>query len=182
MLALAQSWRDTCPETLRRLRAELRGLDAALLLVSPDELYVFRPGDDLQARTAVGKVSQAALERLMHAHGVEERALFAGAITLVIVDGGGAVRWCETVKAVERPLDALLDGISGAVRRLQARRPSPLGISRRDLALASLVVSFGVMFGSGYRPARPDSDKTVVTNVVHERDVVLQINAESGAI
>jgi hypothetical protein len=182
VLALAQSWRDTCPETLTRLRAELRGLDAALLLVSPDELCVFRPGDALQARMEVGKASKSALERLMQAHGVEERALSAGAITLVIVDGGGAVRWSETVKAVEQPLDALLEAISGAVRRLQARRPSPLGSSRRDLVLASLVVSFAVIFGSGYRPPRPDTHKTLATNAVHERDVVLQFNAESGTI
>jgi xanthine dehydrogenase YagT iron-sulfur-binding subunit len=183
VLGFAQRWQEARPETLRRIRAELRGLGAALFLVSPREIYAFRADDEVETQLVVTESDSAALEQLLRAHRVEPAALRSGATTLVIVDGTGAKRWSQTSSSLEKPLDSLLDALSLAAARLQTSRVSTSGLSRRELLVASLAAAFTLLLASGCRqPTEQRQERPAAAPAGHERKVVLRVNGKTHTL
>jgi xanthine dehydrogenase YagT iron-sulfur-binding subunit len=183
VLGFTASWRGARSQALGRIRAELRGLGAALFLISPDELYVFRADDDLEAQLEVGDLRRAQIEQLMRSHGVDRRALAHGRTTLVIVDGAGVTRWSESFVSFDNPLGSLLEALSLSAMRLHEEQPSAFSLSRRELVVLSLVSAFGLLFASGCRRA-PETTARQKPGVpaTHERDVVLRVNGKAHTL
>ncbi|HWA74081.1 MAG TPA: 2Fe-2S iron-sulfur cluster-binding protein [Polyangiaceae bacterium] len=185
VLGFASSWAEAQPEKLPRLRAELRGLGAALFLISPHEAYAFSADDELELRMGSSEEDHQKLRWLMAAHGVEEQALAAGETVLVVVDGSGVTRWSQTSPTLEDPLGTLLAATSRAGAQLRAAPPNNnISLSRRELLVASLTVALAASLAACRRPDERKAKELTqpAAKGTHEREVTLKINGKTHTL
>ena len=81
VVALAPNFDDPREEVLEALRAELRGLGAALLLIGTDHSFCFRPDDELVEEPSTAELRLWAIQ-LFRSHGVGPQALAPGMLLL----------------------------------------------------------------------------------------------------
>ncbi|HEY0483268.1 MAG TPA: (2Fe-2S)-binding protein [Kofleriaceae bacterium] len=166
------------PEALRAIRAELRGLGAELVVVSPDGAWLLRPDDPVEPLAAAGDALAAEVAASAERFGVS-----AGDDAVFVIDGRGAVRFSyrlppEAGGACARLASAL--AIAG--RTVHARdRHDPrqrVLFTRREWTVTCLVAGCAAAFLSckeqTHRPADrrpPPADETPP-----DLDVTLTIN------
>jgi xanthine dehydrogenase YagT iron-sulfur-binding subunit len=153
------------PRIEEAFRAELRGLGATLLLLSPDSGVLLGPDDEPQE---VGP--QPALWR---AHGAGSAAL-----TVVLLDERHRVR---LRREAPEAVGTLLEAIRSAGR---AVREAPRGIGRRELLVNSLAAALGaaVLHACASSPPRPQAASGAAAAGPGMLDVTLIVNGEKRAL
>jgi hypothetical protein len=165
---------------LERIRAELRGLGAVMLLAAHDGIRCFRPDDELEWVASASEISRTELAAAFAAYGVACDAE-RGASGLFVVDADQRVRFvlCDAMGA---GLDDLARALAEATRE-HYRASHPWQVSRRDLLVSSLVAGFTLAFLDGCAkssmpPGAPQGSSGTATTGT-EVDVTLDVN---GAI
>jgi xanthine dehydrogenase YagT iron-sulfur-binding subunit len=150
----------TPPRLEEAFRAELRGLGAPLLALSPGTGVLFGPDDEPRD---VGP--QPGLWR---AHGARHAAL-----TVVLLDDRHRVRLRREAPEAEATLLAAIRAAGRAVRE------APRGLGRRELVINSLAVALGaaVLHACPSAGVRPES-RAAATAVPGLIDVTLTVNGE----
>ena len=154
-LVLAFSERSILRESadLERIRAELRGLGAALLLVTDGRRFSFRPDDELDLQGRNEDCGPETRARLRRACGLPATANRADELSLVVLSSERLIVGRHTVVA-EDGLRALALGLQAAGREAIAPR-HPLTLTRREVVLASLVGAFALLATQGCREPAP---------------------------
>jgi xanthine dehydrogenase YagT iron-sulfur-binding subunit len=170
------------------LRAELRGLGAALVIVTPARAWRFLPDDDFEP--CADRDGDSLRERY------RDRST-RGALSLFVIDApdsGGAerVRFSRTIAPSELgddadPMSMLLLALRSAGRAMIAAPPRPVGVSRRDLVATPLLAAFAVALAEacgGERDPAPSKARvtSVTMNAPTDVDVTLEINGKQHAL
>ncbi len=170
-----------CPGQLDRARAELRGLGAALLAVSAEALWCFRPDDEMQVLARPPGVARA---RLREAFGLPDRVP-----ALVILDPEGRVQLLEVGDAgagAHPDFDRLLETLAAAGRAVTHARPGGLSgavaMTRRQLVLGSLVAAFAAGSFSACHRAPPEPAHPSAAPGPDDLQVTLHVNGEPRAV
>jgi len=145
------SWRQSPP--LESIRAELRGLGAALLLVGEGRSFSFRPDDELDLSGRSNDYGPDARSNLRRACGLPTLPARPDELALAILSSDGLIVARQVVTA-ENGLSALAIGLRAAGREAIAPQ-HPLTLSRRDVVLASLVGAFALLAAQGCRESAP---------------------------
>ncbi|HEY1532396.1 MAG TPA: (2Fe-2S)-binding protein [Polyangiaceae bacterium] len=161
---------------LDRIRAELRGLGAALLLIARGQIFSFHPDDELDLNGTSSAIELAALAELRTACGFSEHTS-AAELSLLVLAGEGSVVARHTL-ATDDQLSALADGLSAAGREV-IEQALPLLLSRRELVLASLVGAFALLALGGCRGRPPPPvSPAPLARATHTRKISLNINGQ----
>ena len=174
------AWRQSA--TLERIRAELRGLGAALLLVSEERSLSFRPDDELEVDGRSDHCGPGARSRLRRACGLPSSPARPDELALAIRSSEGVIVARQLVIAGDG-LTALAIGLQAAGREVITPQ-HPLTLSRRDVVLASLVGAFALLAAEGCResakaPAVPASPPAPA---LRTRKISLNINGQAQAV
>lgn len=164
---------------LERVRAELRGLGAALFLVWEGHVFAFRPDDEVDQVGSLRQVESSTLAALRHACGVRSSA---SALSIVIVGGDGDLL-ARHVIAEQNGLEALAEGLAVAGRKSLETRFSPQ-FSRREVVLASLVGAFALLALEGchhHHSAPPPVEATQGASK-RTRKITLNVNGVAHEI
>ena len=145
------SWQQS--PTLERIRAELRGLGAALLLVGEGRSFSFRPDDEIDLDGRSDDYGPDARSNLRRACGLPALPSRPDELALAILSSDGLIVARQVVTA-ENGLSALALGLRAAGREAIAPQ-HPLTLSRRDVVLASLVGAFALLATQGCREPAP---------------------------
>jgi xanthine dehydrogenase YagT iron-sulfur-binding subunit len=152
------------------LRAELRGLDVALLALSRDGLRCFGPDDQLALYAPPEALDAGDVAETYRRWGVPP----AGAVGLFVVDGEQRLRFGQVADPAP-PLPVLIDALVAAGQSLE-RGADPLLLSRREMVVTSLcgALSLALIDGcvrsqSAAAPAPPptgagDTEITLLVN------------------
>jgi hypothetical protein len=132
---------------LERIRAELRGLGAALFLVAAGRAFTFRPDDEVEPFGSRAELEPGELRQLRGACALSSNSNGPRELSLLVIDGDGRSVAEHTVDA-DDSLQALADALSVAGRAAISTRDSFL-LSRRELVLASLVGAFALLAVEG---------------------------------
>jgi xanthine dehydrogenase YagT iron-sulfur-binding subunit len=127
---------------LEAIRAELRGLGAALMLIARGQAFVFRPDDELDLYGTSVELDASAVQELRRLYGLTSLGAFEQELALVLVAGNGGIVATHSLSAADG-LGALADALRAAGR--QAMAPQACTLSRREVVLASLVGAFALL-------------------------------------
>jgi len=184
VVVFAGDWKEPSREILEGIRAELRGLGAALLIVSKDWLFFFRPDDELES---IGQTTSAgpSLDRLCERHGVSPNALLSDGMTLVLLDGEGGLRLRRTIAGPAAVADSLLLALqlAGTEVARASRGPNRGEVSRREMVTLSLLGSLALVLAEGCKgktPAPPAAHPA--PRASREVPVELNINGQVHAL
>ncbi len=166
--------------TLEQIRAELRGLGAALILVARGAVFVFQPDDEVDIQGSNIGIRAAAVDELRVACGFAPGAP-AHELSLVVLSGGGSVVARHSLLATDSRL--ALKGLAEAlsIAGTQAIGPHPATISRREVVLASLVGAFALLTADGCRPHAPPPSGPAAPPVPinRARKITLNVNGQA---
>jgi xanthine dehydrogenase YagT iron-sulfur-binding subunit len=157
--------------TLDAVRAELRGLGAALVLFADDGVWHVRADDPPTSYASNADFDRARLAAFRASYGADDRSLW-----LFVIDGGGTLRQIHSVQVAGEEAVRLLGLALEKAGHAVAQAPAPFVVSRRDLVLTSLLGAMALVFAeTACTPRRaPDPGASPVDNP--EQDVVLDIN------
>ena len=167
-------------DILAEVRAELRGLGAVLVVVSPDGMFVFRPDDDVERFAHASELSaddigaaHAAFGLSTCAHGLRSPGLF-------LLDEDRIVRFAyawDDPEAID--LAAIRDALTDAGRALIVPS-SRKRVSRRDMMLATLISALSLLLVAGCkrRPSTTEQAESTASNL----DVTLDVNGKTSKI
>jgi len=162
---------------LNRIRAELRGLGAALFLVARGQIFSFQPDDGLDLYGTSREVEAQALSALRAACGFSEHTS-AGELSLSVHGADGSVVAQHTLAAADQ-LSALAEGLSAAGREVIVVNQSLL-LSRREVVLASLVGAFALLALAGcHAKDSPHAPAAAPATVSKTRKISLNINGQA---
>jgi xanthine dehydrogenase YagT iron-sulfur-binding subunit len=137
---------------VKTVQAELRGLGAILLLVTPNAVQCFRADDapELEAANCAAEVEE--ISRFLARYGVSAVALSRGKLAVLVLDGSGRAQL--RAEADDSPDSAalLLEALRGAGTALTQGQAAAGKLSRRELALLSLVGAFALALEHGCKP------------------------------
>jgi xanthine dehydrogenase YagT iron-sulfur-binding subunit len=173
------------------IRAELRGLGAAVVVVSRTHLWLFRPDDDVEELGAVGARLDDEIHALAERFGVERAAGGALAPAVFVLEGG-RVRFAMRSPRSDAPLHAALAEALSAAGREVATAPRPATtLSRRDWLVGLLVAALTTSLAEGCTPrgaAPPTVGVREAQRDAPQRDtagtldVVLNVNGADRAL
>jgi xanthine dehydrogenase YagT iron-sulfur-binding subunit len=147
---------------MERIRAELRGLGAALFLVAAGRAFVFRPDDEVAPFGNRTELEAGELRQLRQACALTSNPSGPRELSLLVLDGEGHSVAEHTVDAEDR-LQALADALSVAGRAAISSRQAFL-LSRREVVLASLVGAFALLAVEGcHSPALHQTPRPAVS-------------------
>ena len=176
VLAFLERW--SADVDLEAMRAELRGLGAVLVVLSPEGLFSFRADDDLELVAGPGDLDVDDVIRAHRDWGIKPCAPSA----LFLVDGDGVVRFERifaglTQRALQRALEEA--GASFVASR-------GVAVSRRELVMTSLVAGFVLALVPGCRakdvPPPLAADAGGPPAGIPELDIQLHVNGEQKAV
>jgi len=150
VLVFTERWQAPDLAAFGRLRAELRGLGAALVLFAPGSVVCLRADDAIRVFRPDESVERCAFEALLprsRRSDARRRVDF----DLSILDSNARLCWRGQSPKCDDPLATLLAGLSVASREVVSRWSNRGGITRREL-LASMVAAFALTLGDGCRP------------------------------
>ncbi len=161
IVAFISNWSDPDDRQLARLRSELRCVSSCLVLMGPTQLLCFQPDDSYpRARSATREPCQRedfdALLAPLSQRGLSQRGARRDDVAqqprlrVVLVNPSGAIAWSHEGRAIEQPVQALIDALSQARRHLLDGPGRIYGITRQEL-VGSLTTAFASHFGS-HRP------------------------------
>ena len=172
------------------LRAEARGLGAALLVLSPDGVWCFRPDERLHrfARAADMDASEMAVTRGRFGL-VPGPSAVGPTAGLFVIDGDLVLRFAHRAPARspgESPaaptpratLSDLVDALALARRALQGARPTRFLLSRREMVVSCLCGALAAFLydGGGRAGAAPAPAAAAAAAEPDEVEITLQIN------
>jgi xanthine dehydrogenase YagT iron-sulfur-binding subunit len=176
--------RRASPEELERARTELRGLGAALLVISREGLWCFRPDDEEQILAENDALDADELTALRARYG----APTSGGVTLYVLAGDLTIRFAHLIRAADASFAAVVDALAAAGRAMIERPASSLLLmNRRQLVVGSLVAAFSLAFLDGCASsavtARPAAaPPAAATAGQGEVDITLEINGARRAL
>jgi xanthine dehydrogenase YagT iron-sulfur-binding subunit len=147
-------------QLLSRLRAELRGLGAVLLVLFEGGGLCLRPDDELERHTpeqALRVIGASSFAQACRDWCVDPALLRTGALTSFVIDAQGDVRFSQNSECSEQPLRLLEQALAEAGRN-RTTQTTHFEITRRELVVASLVSALaGVMLYAcaGQSPSSP---------------------------
>jgi len=153
------------PDDEETVRAELRGLGAALIAVTPDAIWLVQPDDPI-----------VALEPVLYAHAPDR--LFAlygakrGRSTLVVLDDDGSIRWRH-----ETP-----DLLGELARAAAIRDGAGLLVTRREILVSALVGALALAVLPGTARGREPAAASAPTPGGDLARVTLRVNGEDRMI
>jgi xanthine dehydrogenase YagT iron-sulfur-binding subunit len=161
VLAFLPSWEQT-PAELEKIRAELRGLGAALFVLSPHGIWAFRADDELELLASGAALDDLELSRVRAAFGLsaawEDAALF-------VLDGQRRVQFACEFRSLRRPgPEALLAALASAGRALVEPPACKWRFSRRELVLTSLVTGAAAFVEACTKTLEPAPSSPVVAS------------------
>ena len=182
VLAFSRALEVSESASLQRVRAELRGLGAALLWLGRDQAFVFHPDDAFDLDGSQQGCSVELADEIRVACGLEARANSERELCLLVVSGDGIVVGRHRVEASDGLL-ALADALTLAGREAIAPR-HPLLLSRRDVVLASLVGAFALLANEGCHQPAHSAPPPIVEQPHRARTVAitLNVNGQSHAL
>lgn len=141
VLAFVHQWTPELAgsEAIHALRRELTGLGAALLIVSQEQAWCFRPDDEIERYSPLPAGGTA---EVFERYGVDPRSLSAGDVALFVIDGAHVVRFARTAPSREHATDTLVYALTMAGCKLMAARSRGIALPRRELIILSLVSAF----------------------------------------
>jgi xanthine dehydrogenase YagT iron-sulfur-binding subunit len=147
LLAAAGRLEDS-EASLGRIRAELRGLGAVMVVISPDGVWCFRPDDELEWMGRPAGFGEGELVTTFHRYGLALGSGEKGGASsgLYIIDHAGRIQF-ETRADIGPDLAVLARALAASTHALHA--PRPWTVSRRDLLITSLVTGFAAAFLDG---------------------------------
>jgi len=163
---------------LERVRAELRGLGAALSLLSEGRRFSFQPDDELDLNGRSDPFAPEAQAHLRLACGLSPTPTRSDELALVVTTGGGTIVARQTVFA-EDGLAALATALQAAGQEAIALHASRL--SRREVVLASLIGAFAMLAAQGCRPSSKPPPVTQISSAkpARTRKVFLNVNGQA---
>jgi xanthine dehydrogenase YagT iron-sulfur-binding subunit len=182
VVALAPNFHDPGEEVLEALRAELRCLGAALLLIGNEQSFCFRPDDELVEQPSTDELRLWAIQ-MFRAHGVGPDGLTPETLVLGLLDESGSLRWHTRRELDGDPSFALLEAARLAAKSALAPVPSAL-LSRREVVLTSLIGALSLVLLEGCKrsePQRPVPSASAVNSLApapFEREVTLNVNGK----
>lgn len=153
IVAFVDAWPELPERDVARLRAELRAVSTALVVIAPERIFAFRPDTAVDPRVKEPLCDREAFESLRGAPSSRRRLQPEGGLTLLLLNPSGSVCWSLHTVALVEVGAALIDALASARRRLLNSSGS-FGISRRDL-VGSLVSAFATTFGEVARSSAP---------------------------
>ena|SRR5688572_9107372 len=181
VVALAPNFDDPREEVLEALRAELRGLGAALLLIGTEHSFCFRPDDELVEEPSTAELRLWAIH-LFRSHGVGPQALAPGMLLLGLLDDEGTLRW-QTSRALDGdPSLSLLEAARLAGR--SALTPVRSGLlTRREVVLTSLIGALSLVLLDGCKRSQPQlpissAQVSSLSPAPYEREITLNVNGQ----
>jgi xanthine dehydrogenase YagT iron-sulfur-binding subunit len=174
VLAFVRGWSlERVPEDdLRAIRAELRGLGAALTILADTGVWSFRPDDDVEMFAGDGAPLARDIAGAASHYGVDpdRDALF-------VIDADGVVRFSHFADGALS--GTLADALEAAGAALAAK-PQPPMFTRREWTLTCLVAGFAAAVFPGCRShdheARHEPMAAHRPPATGELDVVLTVN------
>jgi xanthine dehydrogenase YagT iron-sulfur-binding subunit len=170
---------DRADTVLVEMRAELRGLGAILLLLSPEGVSVLGADDETERFAPAVDVHDGDLKKVFTQFGLAPDENGASPAGLFLVDGSRFIRFAHVWNEDrEASLETIRDALAAAGRTVTATR-APLAMSRRDLVMTSLVGAFSLLLLDGCkRPESPPaSTGTLAARTADgEHDVTLEVN------
>jgi xanthine dehydrogenase YagT iron-sulfur-binding subunit len=183
VLVFARDWQEPARPLLEGVRAELRGLGAALLIVSNEWLFFFRPDDELEAIAPMAEAGSS-LESLLARHGVGPDAMSEG-ITLALLDGDGGLRFRRSLVGPDVAADSLLLALQLAGAEVARAHLGPRHglVSRREVVTLSLLGALALVLAEGCKRQGPGPVPThQPVSTAHEVPVELTINGKVHAL
>jgi len=183
VLAFLDGWH---PETgaLARIRAELRGLGAALVVVSERVVWCFGADDDVELGATEADLPAGALDAARRGWGVKRTRSREGRLSVFVIDSERVVRFARrNVPSRRSGVETLAEALSKAGRALLSPPRGARGLTRRELLNACLVAGFFVALGACTRsPKGPVEGASgppgaaTATAGSNELDVTLTVN------
>jgi xanthine dehydrogenase YagT iron-sulfur-binding subunit len=178
VVVLGSGWGRPERSLLEAIRAELRALGAALVVVSENESFCFRPDapeDPLPGALA----SPEGLSALVNRYAVRTEGL-GGRVSITLLDERGSAR-LQSTRVVEAALaEAVLETLRAAGERLA--EDGRVRFSRREVVLASLMAAITLPFVAGCKTrasvpaARPSASAPAPST--NEVQVTLEVNGK----
>jgi xanthine dehydrogenase YagT iron-sulfur-binding subunit len=186
VLAFAQSWAlDSAHEgEIESIRAELRGLGAVLLVVSPSSIFWFRPDDDVELFGLSGDVLLDDVREAARRYGVVKEH-DGWAPSLFVLDATGIVRFAHRIDGDGGDLAAMLAGALGFAGKAIHSAPEKATVpawrlTRRDLMVSSVAFGFAAALleacGGQRRPAVGGGLPSGPESVEGEIPITLNVN------
>jgi xanthine dehydrogenase YagT iron-sulfur-binding subunit len=165
------------PAELDAIRAELRGLGAELVVVSPGGVWRVCADDPLEARAAAGDALTAEVAAAAECYGVRP-----GDDAVFVIDGRGVVRFTHRILRGGGAWARLSQALAIAGRSVHARdthdaRQRVL-FTRREWAVTCLVVGCATAFLTGCKDQRPPTRRAGTEPLPPDVDVTLRINGK----
>jgi xanthine dehydrogenase YagT iron-sulfur-binding subunit len=173
--------------TLARLRAELRGLGAALVLIAPDGVWCFRADDDVEWLAHRDELSPNELAIIFAAHALSATPKVGAATrALYLIDHAERVVFerRDDDDDGQDNVESLVDALAASGRALVAR-PRSFILSRREALISSLVAGFTLALLDGCGKggvARPATLSGQTAPSGGEIDVTLDVNGARHAM
>ena len=157
------------------LRAALRGLGAALLVISSDGLWCFRADDELQRFVAPGEIDREGLRQTRRRYGLAGSRATAG---LFVVDGDLVLRFAHRDATVpDATLPALIAALATATQALAAQRPTRFLLSRREMVVSCLCGALAIsLLEGGHRLQAAPAATPAPAVEPDSLEITLQIN------
>ena len=168
---------------LSRIRADLRGLSAALLWFDCDQVFAFHPDDALDLNGTRRAASRRIQRELREACALEANWKSERELSVVVLSGDGDVVSRHVVVTDDALLD-LADALSRAGQAAIATH-HPLLPSRRDIVLLSLASAFALLASDGCAhrpgaaPAPAPAPAATPQRALHTQPVTLNINGQA---
>jgi xanthine dehydrogenase YagT iron-sulfur-binding subunit len=188
VLVVVDAWEPPGEHVLRLIRAELRCLGAALLVISEQAIFCFRPDDTAPGLDLGGDPRGPQAHELLNAFGLAQPK--PGELTLACLDDAGRERYRTTAPATPGLPEALLGALTSAGKRALAAQElesEPLTVStlagarlsRRESIVLCLVGALAAMLAESCKSAPSTPQKPpprAAGATTHEREVVLRVN------
>jgi xanthine dehydrogenase YagT iron-sulfur-binding subunit len=181
VLAFASACGPPSPAVLASLRAELRGLGAALLCFAPSCVIHLRPDDELELSDGV-HFERTAFEALLPPL-PRRRQRRPPALSLAILDARGRTSWHGQAERCDDPMSTVSRALAAAGRELTRGKCQATSVTRREL-LSSLAAAFALALGDACQPKPAASVDTSTAppkaeaSGAHVLPVLLTINSQ----
>jgi xanthine dehydrogenase YagT iron-sulfur-binding subunit len=192
VLAFASHWSldGQRASELEAIRSELRGLGAALVVVSSTGIWSFRPDDEVERFAASDRQVDEEVARLAEVYEIERSGDGAMAEAVFVLDAGGEIRFASRGSPRAAPMHATLaSALAAAGRALIAPAPAPITVSRREWVTAVLVAGFALFALDGCNAPRTPAgarnaplDRSVAPPPTGDLDVVLRVNGSTHSL
>jgi hypothetical protein len=183
VLAFLDGWsvRDEQDDAVQALLEELGPLGAALVALTPDALWYFRPHDETQAFVTSIELDPEAVQALRASYGLGRER---DALGLFVIDCSNTIRFGHVAEAQDflEPGEMLLAALSAAGRALLVPRPSSPLVLRRELVAACLVVGFALVLLEASEPAPPSVRPGPPSGFFARIDITLDVNGSTRTL